>query len=197
MQRFHAASPPSLRIELFFACLAGIDRQMSIWDVRTFQPLHSYVMHRPCTALDISQRGLLACGFGRCLPPLQSSSSLSSSSQLVCCSHVEVWKDSLSTKQKEPYLSHHYAGTARYHHVHRLHHLHHLALLPLLRVRMTYVQQGKWSTRCASSRTGKSFFITHFCFKCLQLRGCAGLRPQQRLLFVHYSRLRRTKFRCV
>ncbi len=27
-------------------------------------------------------------------------------------SHVEVWKDSLSTKQKEPYLSHHFAGAA-------------------------------------------------------------------------------------
>ena len=25
-------------------------------------------------------------------------------------SHVEVWKDSLSTKQREPYLSHHFAG---------------------------------------------------------------------------------------
>jgi hypothetical protein len=25
-------------------------------------------------------------------------------------SHVEVWKDALSTKQKEPYLSHHFAG---------------------------------------------------------------------------------------
>ena len=44
---------------------------------------------------------------------------------------------------------------------------------------------------------GKIIFFTQFCFICLQLRGCAGLRPQQRLLFVHYSRLRRTKFRCV
>ena len=44
----------------------GIDRQMSVWDVRTYRPLHSYLMHRPCTTLDISQRGLLACGFGRC-----------------------------------------------------------------------------------------------------------------------------------
>ena len=72
-----------------YLATAGIDRQMSIWDVRTFKPLHSYIMHRPCTTLDVSQRGLLACGFG---------------------SHVEIWKDALSSKQKEPYLSHHFAG---------------------------------------------------------------------------------------
>ncbi len=61
---------PSLFQCPLYPCAAGIDRQMSIWDVRTFQPLHSYIMHRPCTTLDVSQRGLLACGFGRCLMPL-------------------------------------------------------------------------------------------------------------------------------
>ncbi len=29
---------------------------------------------------------------------------------LFITSHVEIWKDALSSKQKEPYLSHHFAG---------------------------------------------------------------------------------------
>lgn len=44
---------------------AGVDRQVKVWDVRTFQPLHAYFANSPATALDISQRGLLAVGQGR------------------------------------------------------------------------------------------------------------------------------------
>lgn len=36
-----------------------------MWDVRTFQPLHAYFANSPATALDVSQRGLLAVGQGR------------------------------------------------------------------------------------------------------------------------------------
>jgi hypothetical protein len=90
--------------------------------VRTYRPLHSYLMHRPCTTLDISQRGLLACGFGRCAClQLQRLVTVPLATRVAAAvatvakflnSHVEVWKDSLSTKQKEPYLSHHFAGAA-------------------------------------------------------------------------------------
>jgi hypothetical protein len=43
----------------------GLDRQVKVWDVRTFQPLHAYFANSPATALDISQRKLLAVGQGR------------------------------------------------------------------------------------------------------------------------------------
>ena len=33
--------------------------------MRTFKPLHSYFAYSPATTLDISQRGLLAVGYGR------------------------------------------------------------------------------------------------------------------------------------
>ena len=44
---------------------AGAERQLKVWDMRMLRPLHSYLCHRPATTLDISQRGLLAVGFGR------------------------------------------------------------------------------------------------------------------------------------
>lgn len=68
---------------------AGLDGQLKVWDVRTYQPMHSYFCRSPATSLDISQRGLLAVGQGR---------------------RVQVWKDALTTKQIRPYLSHVAAG---------------------------------------------------------------------------------------
>jgi U3 small nucleolar RNA-associated protein 7 len=44
---------------------AGADGQVKVWDVRKFQPLHAYFSRAPTECLDISQRGLLAVGFGR------------------------------------------------------------------------------------------------------------------------------------
>lgn len=44
---------------------AGVDCQVKVWDVRTFKPLHAYFANSPPTALDVSQRGLLAVGQGR------------------------------------------------------------------------------------------------------------------------------------
>eukprot|EP00983_Pelagomonas_calceolata_P123810 1161046-Pelagomonas_calceolata.AAC.6 len=43
---------------------AGADNQIKVWDVRTFKPLHAYFSYSPVTSLDISQRGLLAVGYG-------------------------------------------------------------------------------------------------------------------------------------
>jgi U3 small nucleolar RNA-associated protein 7 len=51
---------------------SGSDGQMKVWDLRTYRQLQAYYTTSPATSLDISQRGLLACGFS---------------------SHVQVWKD--------------------------------------------------------------------------------------------------------
>ena len=44
---------------------AGADGQLKLWDLRMLKPLHAYLCARPATALDISQRGMLAVGYGR------------------------------------------------------------------------------------------------------------------------------------
>ena len=56
-----------------------------VWDLRTYQPLHTYTMQRPIVCMDISGRGLLAVGCGQI---------------------VEVWRDAFSQKQRAPYLTH-------------------------------------------------------------------------------------------
>ncbi|BDA41031.1 WD repeat-containing protein 46 [Coccomyxa sp. Obi] len=72
---------------------AGADGQVKVWDVRKLQPMHAYFSRAPADALDISQRGLLAVGFGR---------------------NVQVWKDALAQKQESPYMRHTLAsGTIR------------------------------------------------------------------------------------
>ena len=65
---------------------SGLDGQVKVWDTRTYRELHAYFTVRPTTAIDISDAGMLALGFG---------------------SHVQVWKDALATKQSSPYLTHH------------------------------------------------------------------------------------------
>lgn len=64
---------------------AGVDCQVKVWDVRTFKPLHAYFANSPPTALDVSQRGLLAVGQGR---------------------RLQVWRDCLESKATSPYLTH-------------------------------------------------------------------------------------------
>ncbi|EIE26391.1 WD40 repeat-like protein [Coccomyxa subellipsoidea C-169] len=64
---------------------AGADGQVKVWDVRKLQPMHSYFSRAPADTLDISQRGMLAVGFGR---------------------NVQVWKDALAQKQESPYMRH-------------------------------------------------------------------------------------------
>lgn len=52
----------------FGSCLpphAGADGQIKVWDVRLLKPMHSYFAHSTVTSLEISQRGLLAVGYGR------------------------------------------------------------------------------------------------------------------------------------
>ena len=64
---------------------SGLDGRVKVWDARTYRELHAYFTVRPTTAIDISDGGMLALGFG---------------------SHVQVWKDALVTKQPSPYLTH-------------------------------------------------------------------------------------------
>jgi BING4CT (NUC141) domain len=63
----------------------GADSQVRVWDVRTFRPLHAYFSAQPASSLDVSQRGMLAVGYGP---------------------HVQVWQGALSEKAKAPYLNH-------------------------------------------------------------------------------------------
>lgn len=67
----------------------GADGQVKVWDLRTYQPLHSYFSPSPATWCDISQRGMLAVGWGR---------------------RVNIWKDALTSKQQSPYMSHNLQG---------------------------------------------------------------------------------------
>jgi hypothetical protein len=53
-----------------YLATAGVDRQVHIWDLRkAYKCLHSYYSHAPAAALDISQRGLLAVGYGSQVRP--------------------------------------------------------------------------------------------------------------------------------
>ena len=69
-------SAPSLRQGHVMAT-GGMDGEVKLWDLRTYKQLHFYQFTTPPVSLDISQRGLLAVGFG--------------------C-HTLVWKDALATK---------------------------------------------------------------------------------------------------
>ena len=42
----------------------GLDGRVKMWDVRTFRVLQEYRLQQAPEALDISQRGILAMGFG-------------------------------------------------------------------------------------------------------------------------------------
>eukprot|EP01029_Cantina_marsupialis_P002743 TRINITY_DN1261_c1_g1_i1.p1 TRINITY_DN1261_c1_g1~~TRINITY_DN1261_c1_g1_i1.p1 ORF type:complete len:536 (+),score=153.32 TRINITY_DN1261_c1_g1_i1:89-1609(+) len=66
---------------------SGKDGQMKVWDLRTYKLLHSYFTRSPASSVDISERGLLAVGFGN---------------------NVQVWNNAIETKSKEPYIVHKY-----------------------------------------------------------------------------------------
>ncbi|BFZ56455.1 WD repeat-containing protein 46 [Savitreella phatthalungensis] len=75
-----------------YMATAGRDGQLKIWDLRSsYKELHSYFCPTPAKKLDISDRGMLAVGWG---------------------THVSVWKDALATKQQSPYLTHNTGGSA-------------------------------------------------------------------------------------
>jgi hypothetical protein len=80
MERRSCMRPTFLRNDLKCCCIpapvvslaicllvpyAGVDRQVKVWDVRTYQPLHAYFANAPAGCLDISQSGMLAVGQGR------------------------------------------------------------------------------------------------------------------------------------
>ena len=44
---------------------AGVDNQVKVWDIRMMRPMHAYFSHSTASSLEISQRGLLAVGYGR------------------------------------------------------------------------------------------------------------------------------------
>lgn len=70
---------------------SGADRQVKVWDVRTFKSLHDYHIPAPATSLSISQRCMLSLSYGR---------------------RVQVWQDALSLKAPAPYLNHTVMGGA-------------------------------------------------------------------------------------
>ncbi|KAI7836421.1 hypothetical protein COHA_009721 [Chlorella ohadii] len=70
-------------------CSSGSLVYVKVWDMRTFQPLHAYYSPSPAEWCDISQRGMLAVGYGR---------------------RIQVWKDALTSKQQSPYMTHRLAG---------------------------------------------------------------------------------------
>ena len=73
-----------------YMATTGLDGQMKIWDVRTYKTLHTYYTKSPASTLSISQQGMLAVGYGP---------------------HLSVWKDPFRVKQKEPYMTHLFAGS--------------------------------------------------------------------------------------
>lgn len=64
---------------------AGADSLLKVWDLRTYKELHSYYTPTPAQRLTLSDRGLLAVGWGP---------------------HATIWKDALRTKQNSPYMNH-------------------------------------------------------------------------------------------
>lgn len=70
---------------------AGLDRQVKVWDIRTYKQVHAYAVNTaPATSLDISQRGLLAVGSG---------------------GHVNIWQDAIRSKAAAPYMYHALPGS--------------------------------------------------------------------------------------
>eukprot|EP00299_Pterocystis_sp_00344_P019025 c9476_g1_i1.p1 GENE.c9476_g1_i1~~c9476_g1_i1.p1 ORF type:complete len:520 (-),score=100.95 c9476_g1_i1:48-1607(-) len=64
---------------------SGLDGQIKVWDLRSYKQLHSYYSPLPAVSISISDRGLMALGYG---------------------SRVQVWQDALATKQASPYMNH-------------------------------------------------------------------------------------------
>lgn len=74
-----------------YMATAGLDGQLKLWDLRSYKPMQEYYTPTPASSLSVSQRGLLAVGFGP---------------------HVSIWKDPFKTKQISPYMNHLQAGSA-------------------------------------------------------------------------------------
>lgn len=68
----------------------GQDRTIRVWDVRKFEELHAYKVAHPVSSIEVSQRGVIAAGYG---------------------TYVQTWKDGLATMAKGYYLRHHSRGS--------------------------------------------------------------------------------------
>ena len=65
---------------------AGLDGQLKVWDLRTYKMTHAYRTDAPASTMAISDRGMLALGFGK---------------------KVQLWgSGALKAKQKDPYMNH-------------------------------------------------------------------------------------------
>lgn len=71
-----------------YMAVAGQDKSLKIWDIRSFRPLETYYSPTPASSLSISATGLLAVGWGP---------------------HIQIWKDTLTRtgpKISAPYMNH-------------------------------------------------------------------------------------------
>jgi U3 small nucleolar RNA-associated protein 7 len=68
-----------------YMAVAGGDKTLKIYDVRTYKELYSYQTPTPASSVEFSDTGLLSVAWN---------------------THVTVWKDSYKSYQKEPYMSH-------------------------------------------------------------------------------------------
>jgi len=68
-----------------FMVTSGLDGLMKVWDVRTYRSIYTYTTPTPASSLSLSQKGLLAVGYGP---------------------HVQVWENPFTQKHKAPYLNH-------------------------------------------------------------------------------------------
>jgi hypothetical protein len=84
--RNHRLPHPNSVVALVAAACA---RQ--VWDIRMLKPMHAYFSHNTVTRLDISQRGVLAVGYGR---------------------KVHLWQGALREKAQSPYMTHNLAAGA-------------------------------------------------------------------------------------
>jgi U3 small nucleolar RNA-associated protein 7 len=74
-----------------YMATAGIDGRVRVYDVRTYKSLYSYNVPGRVASLDVSQRGVLAIGFG---------------------THVHLYAGgALSQRQSALYMNHHVAGS--------------------------------------------------------------------------------------
>ncbi|KAF3905781.1 hypothetical protein AA313_de0204373 [Arthrobotrys entomopaga] len=74
-----------------YMATVGQESLVSIWDNRMYKKVHSYTTPAPAKSVHISDRGLLAVGWG---------------------SHTVVWKDAIRKKANSPYLQHHTPANA-------------------------------------------------------------------------------------
>jgi U3 small nucleolar RNA-associated protein 7 len=75
----------AIDLEGKYMASAGYDGFMKVWDLRMFKCLHAYKTKQPVVTLDISDRGLIAMGFGR---------------------HVHILKDAFLQPLDVTYLQH-------------------------------------------------------------------------------------------